>query len=278
MCGHRGRAGTSEAAVQGGVSSDGTRADLYMREVNIRSGKQPWVSHQHRDSKAFNRNTHSRSLINKARFSVCADLSSAFLSLGKPAVLAGRRQAVWAMGLGCVLSDFGCWPSASALQRATFSSPLGLGTNGMGGHSHPCPDEEDEAQRCKLTCPRSCTRCGLSRDVSLVFFRTLSLSIPFSVNCTSVLQLRIPETSSSAPPSLPLPSTVSWSLAFCWSLLPLLFYSGHPVQGRAPGKEPDSPGIGVVVSLPVNCMASHRFLPDPSALTSVEWGQEYLPS
>lgn len=206
MCGHRGRAGTSEAAVRGGVSSDGTRADLYMREVNIRSGKQPWVSHQHRDSKAFNRNTHSRSLINKARFSVCADLSSAFLSLGKPAVLAGRRQAVWAMGLGCVLSDFGCWPSASALQRATFSSPLGLGTNGMGGHSHPCPDEEHEAQRCKLTCPRSCTRCGLSRDVSLVFFRTLSLSIPFSVNCTSVLQLRIPETSSSAPPFLFLPS------------------------------------------------------------------------
>lgn len=68
-----------------------------MRKVNIQSGKQSWVSHHRWDSKAFNRNTHSLSLVNKARFSVCADLNSACSSLGNPA-----RCSSWetAGGLG----------------------------------------------------------------------------------------------------------------------------------------------------------------------------------
>ena len=56
-----------------------------MRKVNIPSGKQPWVSHHRFVSKAFNRNTRSLSLVNKASFSLPADLNSAFSSLGKPA-------------------------------------------------------------------------------------------------------------------------------------------------------------------------------------------------
>lgn len=56
-----------------------------MSEVNIHSGKQPWVSHHRGDLKALNRNTHSPPLINKVRVSVCADLNSAFLSLGERA-------------------------------------------------------------------------------------------------------------------------------------------------------------------------------------------------
>lgn len=72
-----------------------------MRKVNIQSCKQPWVSHSHWDSKAFNRNTHSLFLINRARASMCADLNSVFSIPGKPARHPSHRlQTGWAVGLG----------------------------------------------------------------------------------------------------------------------------------------------------------------------------------
>lgn len=113
-----------------------------MRKVNIQSGKQPWVSHHRGDLKAFNRNTHSLSLINKVRFSVCADLNSAFLSLGKRA-----SHSRWE-----TTGSLGRWVeffflvlavgSTFALQRATFSSLFGLRANRMDGHSHSCTSED----------------------------------------------------------------------------------------------------------------------------------------
>lgn len=155
--------GRHRAVLGGGVGADGPGADLYMKKVNIQSGKQPWVSHHHWDSKAFNRNTHSLCLVNKARFSLCADLNSAFSSLGKPASHSSWETAGglggW-VGLGCLLFGFGTF----AVQKATFTSLHGLRANGWGGHSHSCPDREREAQRCKSTCPRSHITSGLSQD------------------------------------------------------------------------------------------------------------------
>lgn len=72
-----------------------------MRKVNIQSRKQPWVSHSHWDSKAFNRNTHSLFLINTARASMCADLNSVFSIPSKPARHPSHRlQTGLAVGLG----------------------------------------------------------------------------------------------------------------------------------------------------------------------------------
>lgn len=72
-----------------------------MRKVNIQSRKQPWVSHSHWDSEAFNRNTHSLFLINRAGASMCADLNSVFSIPGKPARHPSHTlQTGWAVGLG----------------------------------------------------------------------------------------------------------------------------------------------------------------------------------
>lgn len=72
-----------------------------MRKVNIQSHKQPWVSHSHWDSKAFNRNTHSLFPINRTRASMCTDLNSVFSIPGKPARHHSHRlQTGWAAGLG----------------------------------------------------------------------------------------------------------------------------------------------------------------------------------
>lgn len=77
-----------------------------MRKVNIPSGKQPWVSHHRCVSKAFNRNTRSLSLVNKASFSLPADLNSAFSSLGKPA---SRSRRETAGSLGCRVGSPSSW-------------------------------------------------------------------------------------------------------------------------------------------------------------------------
>lgn len=86
-----------------------------MRKVNIPSGKQPWVSHHRCVSKAFNRNTRSLSLVNKASFSLPADLNSAFSSLGKPASRSRWETAgsldcrVTAGSLGCRVGSPSSW-------------------------------------------------------------------------------------------------------------------------------------------------------------------------
>ena len=79
---------------------------MYMRKVNIPCGKQPWVSHHRFVSKAFNRNTRSLSLVNKASFSLPADLNSAFSSLGKPA---NRSRGETAGSLGCRVGSPSSW-------------------------------------------------------------------------------------------------------------------------------------------------------------------------